>query len=184
MRVGVYGGSFSPPHVGHALVAAWLRWADRVDEVWLVPAADHPFGKPLAPFSGRVEACRALAALVGPWVKVVPIEASLPAPSFTVNTLDALAAAHPEVSLRLVVGADVLADTPRWRAWDRIVAAYPPIVVGRAGFPDVPGAPTFPGVSSTGVRAALRAGEDLSHLVPPAVRAVVDTWPGGWADPA
>lgn len=169
MRVGVFGGSFHPPHMGHALVAAWLRWADRVDEVWLVPTYAHPFGKVLAPFDQRLVWCEALARTVGPFVRVEPIERELGGTSFTIDTLDALAARHPEHAFRLVVGADILADAPRWRAWARIEAAYPPVVVGRVGHPDVPGAPAFPAVSSTEVRAALAAGEDVSHLVPVAV---------------
>ena len=66
MRVAVYGGSFDPPHVGHAMVAGWLRWADRCDEVWLVPSYDHPFGKTSRPFDLRMALCEALAASVEP----------------------------------------------------------------------------------------------------------------------
>lgn len=173
MRVAVYGGSFSPPHVGHALVAAWLRWSGRADQVWLVPTFKHAFGKPIAPFDARLRWCGALAATVGDGVSVSDIEAHLQGTSYTLHTLDALAAAHPEHSFRLVVGADVLPDTARWHAWDQIVARYPPIVVGRAGWPDVPGVPTFPAVSSTQVRAALAAGEDVSAWVPAAVLAAM-----------
>lgn len=169
MRIAVYGGSFHPPHVGHALVAGWLKWTDRVDEVWLVPVFAHPFGKAMAPFEHRLAWCRALARAVGPWVHVSDVEARLGGTSFTVRTLDALAAAHPDAALHLVVGADVLPDTPRWRDWDRIRTRYAPIVVGRAGHPPVPGAPVFPDVSSTAVRTALAAGEDVSHLVPAGV---------------
>lgn len=173
MRVGVFGGSFHPPHVGHALVAAWLRWTDQVDEVWLVPAWSHPFGKELAPFAHRLAWCRALADTVGPWVRVDPVEQALGGTSYTIHTLDALAEAHPHHGFRLVVGADVLPDTPRWRAWSRIEAEYAPLIVGRAGHAAVPGVPTFPEVSSTAVRAALARGEDVSALVPRAVLAAI-----------
>ncbi len=173
MRVAVYGGSFNPPHMGHALVSAWLRWADRADEVWLVPTSVHPFAKDLAPFEDRVRWCEALAATLGPWVRVEPIEASLSGVSYTVQTLDALAARHPGVAFRLVLGADNLRDTPKWRAWDRIQAVYEPVVVGREGWPEVPDAPTFPGISSTEVRRRLARGEPVDHLVPAAVLAVL-----------
>lgn len=169
MRVAVYGGSFFPPHVGHAMVAAWLRWTDRADEVWLVPAWQHPFGKALAPFDARLGWCEALATAVGPWVRACDIERQLDGTSFTVRTLDALAAAHPEHSFRLVLGADLLEGTWGWHEWERLAATYPPIVVGRTGWPDVPGAPTFPDVSSTMIRARLAAGEDVSPWVPQAV---------------
>jgi nicotinate-nucleotide adenylyltransferase len=170
MRVVVYGGSFNPPHVGHAMVAGWLRWADRADEVWLLPAYAHPFDKALRPFGARVAACEALARLVGPWVRVEGIESTLPIPSYTVDTLDTLAARHPEHAFRLVVGADVITQVAAWKRWDRIVADYSPIVVGRTGWDPVPDAPTFPEVSSTAIRARIAAGQSVDHLVPKAVR--------------
>lgn len=176
MRVGVYGGSFHPPHVGHAMVASWLLWTRRVDAVWLVPAYHHAFDKPLRAFADRVEAAEALAGLLGPAVRVETIEADLPTPSFTVQTLAALSARHPSARLRLVIGADVLPQTPSWRDWARIEAEHAPIVVGREGHPPVPGAPTFPDISSTDIRARLRRGEPVDHLVPAPVLDVIRRW--------
>ena len=133
MRVAVYGGSFNPPHVGHGMVAAWLRWTDRTDEVWLVPSFAHPFGRELAPFGRRLVLCQALARTVGPWVRVVPIESELPTPSYTWHVLQALTARHPDHDFRLVVGADVAQQTDRWHRFDAIQAHYDPIFVGRQG---------------------------------------------------
>lgn len=172
MRVAVYGGSFDPVHVGHAMVAAWLRWTDAADEVWFVPVRAHPFAKRSAPFPTRVAWCRAVAALL-PGTRVDEVEAGLPTPSYTIDTLRHLAARHPERTFRLVVGADVLPDTPKWRAWDAIVAEFPPIVVGRAGYPTPPGAVAFPEVSSTEIRRRAAAGEPLDALVPAVIRAEV-----------
>ena len=171
MVVGVYGGSFNPPHVGHAMVAAWLGWTRRVDEVWLLPAFLHAFDKPLAPWPTRLAACRALARAVGPHVHVCEVEAELPTPSFTIRTLETLAARHPGHRFRLVVGADVLAQTRQGHAWPRIAAEFEPICVGRIGYPPVPDAPTFPDVSSTEVRRRLAEGEPVDHLVPAEVLA-------------
>lgn len=169
MRIAVYGGSFNPPHVGHAMVAAWLRWTDRVDEVWLVPAFAHPFEKQMASFEERAALCEAVASAIGPGVGVSRVEADLPLPSYTIATLTHLAATFPQHAFRLVVGADVLPDTPKWRAWDRIAAGFAPIVVGRDGWPAVEGAPTFPGISSTEIRARCAAGAPIDHLVPAAI---------------
>lgn len=178
MRVAVFGGSFHPPHVGHAMVASWLLWTEQVEAVWLLPVGDHPFGKALAPFAHRVRWCAALAGVLGPGVRVEAIEGERAGPTYTIDTLDALAARHPEHRFQLVVGADVLPATSSWRSWDRIVAAYAPIVVGRAGYPPAPGAPVFPDVSSTQIRARLEAGEPVNGLVPAAViRALRETGP-------
>ena len=174
--VAIYGGSFNPPHLAHAMVATTVRLAGACDEVWLLPVFRHAFEatqrKRLAPFERRVQWCRDLAAALGDWIQVSTIEATLPAPSYTVDTLQSLAAAHPELRFRLVVGADVLHETAAWRRWDTIVAQFSPIVVGRAGVDVELPAPALqlPAVSSSAVRARLLAGEAVDHLIPAVVR--------------
>jgi nicotinate-nucleotide adenylyltransferase len=166
MRVAVYGGSFHPPHVGHAMVAAWLLWTDQVDEVWLVPVLEHAFSKDLAPFEERVRWCEALASSVGTGVRVCQVEAELPAPSYTIRTLEALQARHPSDCFQLVIGADAYESRAKWHRWSDLERDFGVIVVGRAGFAAIEGAVTFPEVSSTEVRRMLAASESVSHLVP------------------
>lgn len=168
MRIAVYGGSFNPPHVGHLMVASWVRWTDRADEVWLVPVHGHPFSKDLAPFPERLAMCEAVAAAI-PGVRACDVERDLPLPSYSIDTLDALAARHPDHAFRLVVGADLLPELPRWKDWDGILARYPPIVAGRQGWPTPPEALDFPGVSATGIRERVRKGLPIDHLVPAAI---------------
>jgi nicotinate-nucleotide adenylyltransferase len=165
MRVAVLGGSFHPPHLGHAMVASWLLWTHRVEEVWLVPTLHHALDKPLPPIDVRLRLCELLANDLGPQVRVDPIEASLPVPSYTLRTLDALASRHPGVSFRLVVGADILTQTEHWHRWDLILERYPPILVGRQGHPPVEGAPCFPDISSTDIRRRLDLGLPVDHLL-------------------
>lgn len=165
MRIAVYGGSFNPPHVGHLLVSAWVRWTDRADAVWWVPVRGHPFAKDLAPYEARVDLCRAAVALL-PDAAVSTIESELPVPSYTIDTLDALAARFSGDTFRLVVGADVLGEVHRWKSWDVLAARYAPIVVGRGGYPCPPDAVAFPEVSSTDVRRRAAAGEPLDAWVP------------------
>jgi nicotinate-nucleotide adenylyltransferase len=183
MRVAVYGGSFNPPHVGHAMVAAWVLWTQRADQVWLVPTAHHAFSKELAPFELRVRLCQALARTVGPGVHVSDIESRLPTPSYTFNTLSEMADAHPDHSFRLVLGSDNLDQLHAWHRWADVAARFDPLIVGRVGYPDVPDAPSFPGVSSTRVRAALAAGEPVAHLVPAAVLDELARSDSPWSTP-
>lgn len=175
----IFGGSFNPPHVGHAMVASWLRWTQGVSAVWFVPAFEHAFGKRLSAWERRLAATRALASMLNEgavWAGVSEIEAHLPRPSYTIHTLDTLRSRHPEQRFRLVVGSDVWEQLPAWREYERVIAEYEPIVVGRAGYPEVPGVPCFPGVSSTEIRERLANGEGVSGLVP---ERVLRAWAGG-----
>ena len=179
-RVAVFGGSFNPPHVGHLMVVVWLLATDRADEVWIVPAGNHPFGKELAPFDARLEMARAIAKLAGPRARVLDVEGRREGKSYTVDTLEALARAHPKAKLSLVVGTDILAEAPKWRSFERVKELAPLTVVRRGGVagaevdpdPDHP-TPLFPDDSSTLVRERLARGEDVSGLVPAPVLAIV-----------
>jgi nicotinate-nucleotide adenylyltransferase len=176
LDVAVYGGSFNPPHIGHAMVAAWLLWTGRVDAVWLVPAFAHAFDKELRPFALRIAMAESMATEVDCRIRVCDIERALPVPSYTIQTLRALRERHPEHRFRLVVGADVLPQTHLWRDWAGIEAEFPPIVVGRGGYPPLPDAPTFPEVSSTAIRALLAAGVGVDHLVTAGVGALLGSY--------
>lgn len=169
MRVAVYGGSFNPPHVGHLLVAAWVRWTDQADEVWLLPSFSHPFAKASQPFDDRVAWCEAVIA-DEPGLRVCRIESELTPPSYTIDVMRALAARHPEHRFRFLLGADLIPKVDQWKEWASIVAEFEPIVVGRQGHRE-PLQPTiaFPPVSSTDIRARAAAGQPISHLVPAAI---------------
>ena len=174
-RVALLGGSFNPPHVAHLMAAYWTLATQDVREVWLLPSYRHPFGKELVAFDDRVRMCE-LAARGVRGVAVCTAErelASDPLVGKTVRTLEHLVAKHPDTDFALVVGADILPDTPKWYRWDRITELARIIVVGREGFPPVPGAPTLPAISSTEIRARLARGDDVSGLVPRKVREYV-----------
>jgi nicotinate-nucleotide adenylyltransferase len=174
--VAILGGSFNPPHVAHLMAAYWTLATQEVREVWLLPSYRHPFGKELAPFLDRVRMCE-LAARELRGVAVCTAERELAADPHvgkTVRTLEHLAEKHPELDFALVVGADILPDTPKWYRWDRVQELARVIVVGREGFPPVPGAPSLPAVSSTEIRARLARGESVAGLVPRRVREYVE----------
>jgi nicotinate-nucleotide adenylyltransferase len=173
--VALYGGSFDPPHVAHVLAAVCALKLGGFSRVLVVPVFEHAFHKQLTPFAHRLEMCRlAFAGIEG--VEVSAVESTLDTPSLTLRTVEHLAAAHPDWALRLLVGSDVLGDTGKWHAFDRISALAPPYVLARPGYshPDVRGA-VLPDVSSTRVREALASGDDAfaRGAVPSAVLAYV-----------
>ncbi|PKN58364.1 MAG: hypothetical protein CVU56_05685, partial [Deltaproteobacteria bacterium HGW-Deltaproteobacteria-14] len=171
-RVLLYGGSFDPPHLGHVMAATWALALERFDEVRLVPAFGHPFGKRLTPFLLRCNMVAAAVAHLGPRVRVEAIEGELPAPSYTIDTVNALSAREPGVAWTLMMGADAWADRRKWKAWDALEAKVSTLVVGRAGAPDPDGVVAetkLPDVSSTEVRRRAAASVAFDRLVPAAV---------------
>jgi nicotinate-nucleotide adenylyltransferase len=173
-RVAVFGGSFNPPHVAHVLACALVRSVEEIDQVLVVPAYQHPFAKSLAPFDDRAAMCELAMAWL-PFVEVSRIEGELGGESRTLRTLESLAQAHPAWRLRLVIGADILGEAPRWYGFDAIAKLAPPIVLGRAGVDPLPAHPLLPAVSSTQVRAAIARGawSEVEKLVPREVLAYV-----------
>lgn len=166
--VALLGGSFNPPHVAHLMAAYWTLATQEVREVWLLPSFRHPFGKALAPFEDRVAMCE-LAARALRGVAVCTAERELaddPHVGKTARTLEHLVAKHPGTDFTLVVGADILPDTGKWWRWDRVRELARVVVVGREGYPALPGAPSLPAISSTEIRARLARGEDVAGLVP------------------
>ncbi len=169
--IALYGGSFDPPHLAHALVCLYVLETAPVDALWMVPTYRHVFEKDLAPFSDRVRMCERVAQGFGGRVGVSEVEAELDAgESRMLETIFELQRRHPETRFRLVIGADILQDTHRWYRWHEVERAAPPIVVGRSGYSHhaVAGL-EMPALSSSDVRKRLRAGQRVEGLVSRAV---------------
>jgi nicotinate-nucleotide adenylyltransferase len=179
-HVALFGGSFNPPHVGHLLVATYVRSVLELDAIWIMPVGSHPFGKELAPFQDRVALCAALAGLI-PGAEVTEVDGEPGLDGRTIHTVERLRARLPDTEFSLILGADTAADWGKWFEFDRLVTLVRPIVVGRRGHGM--GKPPFPGVfldevemppvSSTEVRARLVRDEDISGLVPRSVIAEI-----------
>ena len=167
--VGVFGGSFDPPHLAHTLAVAYACSAHALARIIVVPAFRHAFDKPLTAFSHRVRMCEiAMRDLAR--VEISRIEEEIGGTSRTLHTLEALQAREPDIMLRLLLGSDLLAETASWHRFDRIREIAPPIVVGRAGSAR-DGEPALPAISSTEIRRRLRAGEPTDGLLDPRVAA-------------
>jgi len=168
MKVALFGGSFNPPHVAHQLVALYVLETCGVDELWFVPTYVHPFHKELAPYADRIAMCKLAIGALGARAKVSRAEEALAQkPGFnssrTLELVELLREHHPEHQFRLVIGGDILAETPKWYRWDDLAALAPPIVVGRAGFAVPPGTTetgvVMPKISATQARALVAAGD-------------------------
>src|SRR6187402_1525400 len=161
--VAIYGGSFDPPHISHVLAATYALKIGGFERVLVVPVFAHAFHKQLTPFQHRARMCElAFAGIEG--VEVSTVERELETPSLTLRTLEHLAAQHPDWNMRLLVGSDVLGETSKWHAFERVTELAPPFVVARPGYdhPDSR-AVLLPDVSSTSIRAALSNPDDPDH---------------------
>lgn len=175
-RVALLGGSFNPPHVAHALLAHSVLAVGDVEQVWVLPTAQHPFGKDLAPLSHRLAMARLAFRHLGDRVSVSELEDRLPAPSYTVQTLRAIHAARPGISLLWVAGTDILAELPLWREHEALLEMCELFLVPRPGFDDEGRARlgfALPDVSSTAVREHLARGRDVEGLLDAQVLAYV-----------
>jgi len=182
-RIGVFGGTFDPVHVGHLVAAVGARDALDLDRVRLV-VANQPWQKhdrSVSPAEHRLEMLAAAVAGVD-GLEASAIEIERGGESFTADTLDAMSDAEPDSDLFLVVGADVVADLPTWRRVDDVARLATLVVVTRPGAPHADPGPGWtterveiPGldVSATDLRKRAAAGQSLDFLVPTAAIDVI-----------
>jgi nicotinate-nucleotide adenylyltransferase len=174
-RIGLFGGSFNPPHLGHLLVATAVYAVEEIDHLWVIPTASHAFGKDLAPFADRVRMCHLAFRHLAGGAAILDIEERLPKPSYTVNLLRALHAVRPGIKPMWIAGSDVLADLGRWKEPDEVQRLAHFVVVPRKGYEG--GARLgidLPLLSSTDVRTLRREGKSIAGLVDREVLAYIE----------
>jgi nicotinate-nucleotide adenylyltransferase len=185
-RVGIFGGTFDPPHWGHLLLAETAREALRLDRVLFVPARvpPHKTRRAVTPAAVRLRLLRA--ALRGTGFEISRLELGRPGPSYTVDTLSEFAARERGAALFLLVGADSLEDLPGWREPKRIARLATVAVARRPGVADgVPRAARALGarvvalpnppvdLASSDLRARVARGRSIRFRVPAAVERLV-----------
>lgn len=176
--IGVFGGSFDPPHLGHVLLVTLLRAQGVLDRVVVAPVFDHPLGKGTqTPFAKRLAWTRAAMRMHEDFVEVTDLERSLAeadpdVPSYSLRLLQAVRDANPGAQVRLVIGSDIVrrGETRKWHRWETIESSFAPLVVARAGFADAADC-ALPEVSSSDVRDAVDRGDwdAVRRRVPAAV---------------
>lgn len=178
MRIGIFGGTFDPPHLGHLSAASDACDALKLDRLVFIPAAQQPLktGTDMAPAADRLAMVRLLAE-GDPRMSVDPIEIDRGGLSFTVDTLRELRERwhdDPALALFLLIGADVATTLPKWREPEAVGMLAEIVVLTRTGGGDGPAvgrllATRRVDVSSTEIRARVRAGQAIRGFVPDAV---------------
>lgn len=178
-RIGIYGGSFDPVHLGHLLVAQAAIEELRLDRLFFVPAAQSPFklDQQHAPAGDRVRLLRlALAGRTNCEVDLQELQRG--GISYTVETVRNYARRYPEAARFCLIGADNVPNLPKWFEAEELARLVEFVAIPRPGEP----AAVFPapfqgrtlagfpfGVSSSQIRARVKAGLAIEHLVPSTV---------------
>ncbi|MCL2532026.1 MAG: nicotinate (nicotinamide) nucleotide adenylyltransferase [Oscillospiraceae bacterium] len=173
MKLGFYGGSFDPPHVGHAAATQCFAHAMRLDKLLIIPAAQSPLkGNPSVAAEHRLELCRHTFDY-----PVSDLELQRIGVNYTIDTVLKLREQHPAAELFMLIGTDQLANFTRWHRWQEILQLCTVCALQRdavalqtqlpvhliSGFVPVD-------ISSTKLRGMLALGEDVStHLTPAAL---------------
>ena len=137
MKIAVYTGTFNPLHVGHLAIMKYLTHKHDFGMVYLVVSPQSPFKEFMKVETGSERYLAALDAVSRHpelSVHVDDIELNLPAPQYTIRTLDALKAREPENEFTLIMGADNLADIKKWKDYRRILTEYGAAVYPRKGY--------------------------------------------------
>jgi len=192
LRLGLFGGTFDPPHLGHLMVAQEVAERLSLDRLLLLVAGlpPHKLGELLSPPTIRVEMARAAVA-GNPLFGVSEVELDREGPTYTVDTLRHFRVAHPDAELFFLLGADQLAEFHEWQEPEGIAGLVTLVAVGRDGVgPDqLPPVALGSGeelnfmslhvtrvdISSSEVRARVREGRSIQYMVPEDVRRIIET---------
>ncbi len=187
MRIGILGGTFDPPHIGHLVIAEEAREQLNLARVYFVPAQQppHKLAEPVTPFVDRV-AMLQLALDENPFFTLSLVEANRPGPSYTVDTIHELRWEFPPATeLFFIMGLDSLANLPTWHRPRELIELCQLAVLRRPGYTvdmndletKIPGlrsrvvfipAPELE-ISSTELQARVRAGHSIQYMVPDGV---------------
>lgn len=196
MRIGIFGGTFDPVHLGHLTLAEVCREAAALDEVWFIPAPSPPHkpAKKILGFEQRAEMLQ-FAIAGNESFKINLMEANRSGPSFTADTLEEIHSQHPSAELFLLMGGDSALEFSTWHDPARILRLATLVIKDRPGstLPNqlelkahleekvgveakiivVQGSP-FVDISSTDLRSRVQKGSTIRYQVPRAVEVFID----------
>lgn len=183
MKIGIFGGTFDPPHIGHLIAAQDACTALALDRFVFVPAAQPPHKRDRGVSAAGVRLEMLKAAVAGnPVFEVSTIELNRSGPSYTVDTLRQLSEEFPDDVLLLLIGVDQVRDFASWREPEEVLRLAQLVMLSRSGTEE-PGEQnkfvkhtvdvTRIDVSSTLIRRRVAAGQSIRYLVVDAVAEIV-----------
>jgi nicotinate-nucleotide adenylyltransferase len=186
MRIGIFGGSFNPIHTGHAIIAQHIIGSGLVDQLWMMVSPVNPLKAGNARLVADADRLRMVEMVTRHIEGVEPsaFEFSMPRPSYTIDTLNALQEKFPDDEFYLVTGADNWQIFDKWRNSEEILAKYHLLVYPRLGYEvNIPerlkdrvtlvDAPIIE-LSSTQIRERLANGQSVRYYVPDEVLGFIE----------
>lgn len=186
MKIGIFGGSFDPIHIGHAIIAQHIIGSGAVDRLWFMVSPVNPLKADKERQVADTDRLRMVEMVSRPMegVETSAFEFTMPKPSYTIDTLNALQAKFPDEEFYLVTGADNWQIFNKWRNNEEILAKYHLIIYPRLGYevniPDelkdrvtLVDAPIIE-MSSTQVRERLSQGLSVRYYVPDEVLGYIE----------
>ena len=186
MKIGIFGGSFDPIHIGHAIIAQHIISSGTVDRLWFMVSPVNPLKVGKERLVTDTDRLRMVEMVSRPMegVETSAFEFTMPRPSYTIDTLNALQAKFPDDEFYLVTGGDNWQIFSKWRNSDEILAKYHLLIYPRLGYdvviPDelkdrvtLVDAPIIE-ISSTEVRERLANGQSVRYYVPDEVLAYIE----------
>jgi nicotinate-nucleotide adenylyltransferase len=196
MRIGIFGGTFDPIHLGHLILAEHCREQARLDQIWFIPCAQQPLKERQTTTTDRQRCEMVELAIAGcdPF-HLSKLELERGGTSYTVDTLEQIESMQPGIQLFLLIGDDSLESFSKWKSPARICELAIPLIANRPGFDSIDLTPlqafTTPErfaeiesyriaspmieISSTNLRDRVAQGKSIRYLVPRAVEKYIET---------
>lgn len=179
-KTGIYSGSFNPIHIGHLALANWLCEYTELDELWFLITPHSPFKKKEALLDDRLRYELVQKAIADyPKFRVSDFEFSLPQPTYTIHTLQALNRQYPDREFYFIMGADNWQGIDRWVDSKTLLSDYPIFIYPRKGY-DIIIPKQYPHIrkvdaplieiSSTFIRQASKENKDIRFFLPESIR--------------
>ncbi|QED48711.1 nicotinate-nucleotide adenylyltransferase [Cytobacillus dafuensis] len=177
IKIGILGGTFDPPHLGHLIIANEVLNSFDLNEIWFMPNQEPPHKKKSNSIKDedRVKLLK-LAISEHPNFKLELIELERSGPSFTYETMKMLKERHPDKQFYFIIGADMIEYLPKWRNIDQLVEIVQFIGVNRPSYSQKSSYPILYAevpnieISSSLIRSRLKEGKTIQYMVPESVR--------------